>query len=211
MSANRSVEAISYDFDWWESYLNWVKLRYKGIILETVLGYICQKWSFQVPHKHEIGVNDEDFPDRDVESANNYCRNPNADGLGPWCYTSSIFRTWDYCYIPGVTTVLNRTVLYAISQALVIYMYPVLILFGTFLNSLSVRVFTRPAFKRSTTALLLIALAVTDTLSLYIGAGYRWLTAVASLLMSDLSCKICFYIIRVTSSCPGWILVCVAV
>lgn len=31
----------------------------------------------------------------------NYCRNPDADERGPWCYTTDPARRFDYCAIPA--------------------------------------------------------------------------------------------------------------
>lgn len=30
----------------------------------------------------------------------NYCRNPDADENGPWCYTTDPAKRYDYCAIP---------------------------------------------------------------------------------------------------------------
>ena len=53
--------------------------EYVGTVSETIFGNICQNL---------LGISDSEFPDGDVESARNYCRNPrNRFNLGHWCYT----------------------------------------------------------------------------------------------------------------------------
>ena len=50
----------------------------------------------------QYGVNTDEFPDKDVESANNYCRNIDGDELGPWCYvqTEDVHYKKTHCDIP---------------------------------------------------------------------------------------------------------------
>ena len=37
------------------------------------------------------------FPDESIDAASNYCRNPDSDPDGLWCYT---LTGWDYCHVP---------------------------------------------------------------------------------------------------------------
>ena len=67
---------------------------YKGNISQPAPGYVCLPWTdnYNSPNRFNIGdVNGS------VEDAMNYCRNPDGDGGGPWCYHDN---TWRYCYIP---------------------------------------------------------------------------------------------------------------
>jgi len=40
------------------------------------------------------------FADGSVSAANNYCRNPDDDPIGLWCYTTNPSVRWEYCDIP---------------------------------------------------------------------------------------------------------------
>ena len=75
---------------------------YTGNISETVSGRKCQKWSSLNPYKLVIiGITENDFPDKDIKSANNYCRNPNSLQQGPWCFTTDPDKVLESCLIPG--------------------------------------------------------------------------------------------------------------
>ena len=72
---------------------------YTGNISHTIHGLQCQAWYEQTPNIHSIGIYDYQFPDNDIYAAANYCRNPNEDNLGPWCYTIQK-GVAEYCSIP---------------------------------------------------------------------------------------------------------------
>ena len=75
-------------------------LNYTGSITHTASGYECQPWVDQTPHKHDEGRFDNEFPDDNISSANNFCRNPYMDPKGPYCYTKYLYKKWEYCNIP---------------------------------------------------------------------------------------------------------------
>ena len=62
----------------------------------TESGKVCQKWVSQQPHLHPITPFD-----RPELEGNNYCRNPDARGSRPWCYTTDPGTRWEYCDIPA--------------------------------------------------------------------------------------------------------------
>ena len=66
-------------------------LNYRGKTSTTKGGYTCQKWSADYPHEPKYqpkgGVN------------HNFCRNPDKDAKGPWCYTTDPEKRFDYCDI----------------------------------------------------------------------------------------------------------------
>ncbi|XP_004401166.1 PREDICTED: plasminogen isoform X2 [Odobenus rosmarus divergens] len=70
---------------------------YRGKQATTVLGIPCQEWTAQEPHSHSI-FTPETNPRAGLEK--NYCRNPDGDVNGPWCYTTNPRKLFDYCDIP---------------------------------------------------------------------------------------------------------------
>uniref|UniRef100_A0A674EQS5 Macrophage stimulating 1 n=1 Tax=Salmo trutta TaxID=8032 RepID=A0A674EQS5_SALTR len=69
--------------------------NYKGVVRKTRKGVICQKWSVNIPHKTKI--NPGTHPEGNLTE--NYCRNPDGDQHGPWCYTTDPKTEFDYCAI----------------------------------------------------------------------------------------------------------------
>uniref|UniRef100_A0A8D0G9G9 Macrophage stimulating 1 n=1 Tax=Sphenodon punctatus TaxID=8508 RepID=A0A8D0G9G9_SPHPU len=69
--------------------------QYQGRVSKTRKGVTCQKWSEQSPHKPQI------FPATFLTAhlEQNYCRNPDNDSHGPWCYTMDPSIQFDYCAI----------------------------------------------------------------------------------------------------------------
>jgi len=72
-----------------------VGAKYRGKISKTRSGLQCQKWNLQAPHAHSFQP--EWYPQEDLSE--NYCRNPDREPNGPWCYTASQ-RRWEYCDVP---------------------------------------------------------------------------------------------------------------
>ena len=62
----------------------------KGRMNTTRRGFNCQNWQKNYPHEVKI---------KPINADHNYCRNPEGDPRGPWCYTTSEVK-WDYCFIP---------------------------------------------------------------------------------------------------------------
>ncbi|XP_029817483.1 plasminogen-like, partial [Manacus vitellinus] len=69
---------------------------YRGTEAKTQKGVRCQKWADNSPHKPNYTP--EKYPNAGLEE--NYCRNPDNDEKGPWCYTTDPDTRFDYCNIP---------------------------------------------------------------------------------------------------------------
>tara|TARA_Y100000591_G_C21852188_1_gene712468 strand:+ start:64 stop:1152 length:1089 start_codon:yes stop_codon:yes gene_type:complete len=68
--------------------------KYRGCANKTVSGRTCQKWTVQWPHKHTR------TPGRYIGKGlgnHNYCRNPDNEPGGIWCYTNDKKKRWEYC------------------------------------------------------------------------------------------------------------------
>ncbi|XP_015354097.1 plasminogen isoform X1 [Marmota marmota marmota] len=69
---------------------------YRGTVSKTKSGTVCQRWSASYPHKPNYSP--DKFPREGLEE--NYCRNPDNDEKGPWCYTVDPEKRYEYCDIP---------------------------------------------------------------------------------------------------------------
>lgn len=69
------------------------QIQYRGTRSITASGTKCQKWSVDKPHK-------PNYRPSDNGGSHNYCRNPDNDGTGAWCYTVKKTIRWEYCEIP---------------------------------------------------------------------------------------------------------------
>ena len=68
---------------------------YRGKINITKSGRTCQYWNTQDPHLHNrYGMLSDKL------TARNYCRNPDNEDDGPWCYTTDPLCRWEYCDVP---------------------------------------------------------------------------------------------------------------
>ncbi|KAH0622431.1 hypothetical protein JD844_024733 [Phrynosoma platyrhinos] len=70
---------------------------YRGKIASTINGKTCQEWHLQTPHRHD-SFTPQSHPRAGLEK--NYCRNPDGDINGPWCYTTDPNTAWEYCDVP---------------------------------------------------------------------------------------------------------------
>lgn len=72
-------------------------VTYRGTVSKTRSGRTCQNWSSMQPHI--LNYTPENSPHADLQA--NYCRNPDNDTEGPWCYTQDPERRWEHCRIPS--------------------------------------------------------------------------------------------------------------
>lgn len=71
-----------------------IRKGYRGSIAATRDGKKCQRWVDQEPHKHNRTA--QNFPNSGL-GKHNFCRNPDDDDEGAWCYTTDENERWDYC------------------------------------------------------------------------------------------------------------------
>ncbi|XP_038666762.1 hepatocyte growth factor-like protein [Scyliorhinus canicula] len=69
--------------------------KYRGFVSKTRKGIPCQRWNSNTPHQPR--VTPTTHPNAGLRE--NYCRNPDGDSHGPWCYTTNPKVQWDYCAI----------------------------------------------------------------------------------------------------------------
>uniref|UniRef100_H2YXX2 Kringle domain-containing protein n=1 Tax=Ciona savignyi TaxID=51511 RepID=H2YXX2_CIOSA len=65
---------------------------YRGTHNFTNTGTACQRWDTNTPHTPRYVPVDG--------GEHNYCRNPDGDLRGTWCYTMNVSSRWEYCEIP---------------------------------------------------------------------------------------------------------------
>ncbi|XP_044609968.1 hepatocyte growth factor-like protein isoform X5 [Equus asinus] len=75
---------------------------YRGTANTTAAGVPCQRWDAQNPHQHRFlpekyacKFTPTSAPHAQLEE--NFCRNPDRDSHGPWCYTTDPGTPFDYC------------------------------------------------------------------------------------------------------------------
>ncbi|KAM4617640.1 prothrombin [Discoglossus pictus] len=80
--------------------------NYRGNISVTKSGRDCQYWSSNFPHRTKYNDNTHS----NASLTQNFCRNPDNNPKGPWCYTRDPTKRWEECVVPvcgkpGQTTV----------------------------------------------------------------------------------------------------------
>ncbi|XP_045460766.1 uncharacterized protein LOC123671120 [Harmonia axyridis] len=75
-------------------------IEYLGYNSKTESLVRCQAWNTNFPHHVMDNITDDDFPEASKESAKNYCRNPNLDPKGPWCYSLNEDLINETCAVP---------------------------------------------------------------------------------------------------------------
>ncbi|KAJ8389988.1 hypothetical protein AAFF_G00111490 [Aldrovandia affinis] len=71
-------------------------LNYKGTRSVTKSGVRCQAWASTMPHEHKY----LHARDKQTELVENYCRNPDNETTGPWCFTTDPDLRFETCGIP---------------------------------------------------------------------------------------------------------------
>ena len=69
---------------------------YRGYASKTKSGKRCQPWTAQEPHQHNR--TQDKYPSTGL-GQHNFCRNPDNEPEGAWCYTTDSESRWEYCEI----------------------------------------------------------------------------------------------------------------
>ena len=77
-----------------ECFTNPLATDYRGTISVTKNGRTCQKWTDQSPHSHS--KTPDNYPYSGLGD-HNFCRNPDNDNEGAWCYTIDPVTRYEYC------------------------------------------------------------------------------------------------------------------
>ena len=77
-----------------ECYMDPLGRDYRGHVSKTNTGKRCQLWSAQSPHAHTRTPSE--YPNAGL-GRHNYCRNPDNQPSGPWCYTMDANVRFEYC------------------------------------------------------------------------------------------------------------------
>ncbi|ELT92338.1 hypothetical protein CAPTEDRAFT_49356, partial [Capitella teleta] len=77
-------------------------LGYSGTLQYSQLGVECKAWHTAKPFLYQqIWANQHpDVIDVIPLEFNNYCRNPDDDMNGPWCFTDIKTMRMEYCNVP---------------------------------------------------------------------------------------------------------------
>ncbi|XP_008311742.1 plasminogen [Cynoglossus semilaevis] len=95
----RSSAALYEKEDYLLECVNGIGTDYRGTKSKTKSGTICQRWDAKEPHKPNMAP--ETHPRADLDS--NFCRNPDGDSGGPWCYTTDRNTRWEHCNVDKCT------------------------------------------------------------------------------------------------------------
>uniref|UniRef100_A0A3B4F895 Plasminogen n=1 Tax=Pundamilia nyererei TaxID=303518 RepID=A0A3B4F895_9CICH len=76
---------------------NGIGTDYRGTKSRTKSELVCQRWDASYPHRPNFMP--QSHPRADLES--NFCRNPDGDKGGPWCYTTDPQKRWEHCNVPS--------------------------------------------------------------------------------------------------------------
>ncbi|XP_062928862.1 hepatocyte growth factor [Mobula hypostoma] len=76
---------------------------YTGTVAKTRIGLSCAPWK-----NHSQDSERSIAYTHPANLVQNYCRNPDGDLHGPWCYTNDRFTPWDYCAIEPCERRVNK-------------------------------------------------------------------------------------------------------
>lgn len=97
---------------------------FMGQLSTTISGRNCQVWDqATLDYFDKFILKDEVFPERSVQKAQNYCRDPVLSGGGPWCYTTES-NVKDLCHVPDCNKPSSCTVIVKTSTNKKVFLVP---------------------------------------------------------------------------------------
>ena len=89
---------VTHRFLWFslnlECFTDTLGRDYRGYVSVTSTGRECQTWTDQEPHNHTR--TEARYPGTGL-GEHNYCRNPDNEPRGAWCYTTDPESRFEYC------------------------------------------------------------------------------------------------------------------
>ena len=83
-------------------------VKYRGTQSETKRGAPCVRWdSLTLWNKFHPSKNQE------KDLSQNFCRNPDGDNRGPWCFVSLAPRKFQYCSISVCMYMISKTLIFS--------------------------------------------------------------------------------------------------
>ncbi|XP_060947279.1 plasminogen [Limanda limanda] len=79
--------------------VNGLGTDYRGTKSRSKSGKTCQRWEGKFPHVPNMTPTTHPLADLD----SNFCRNPDGDSGGPWCYTTDGSTRWEHCNVASCT------------------------------------------------------------------------------------------------------------
>ncbi|XP_069370993.1 plasminogen [Paralichthys olivaceus] len=79
--------------------VNGLGTDYRGTKSRSKSGKTCQRWDAKFPHRPNMTPDSHPLADLD----SNFCRNPDGDSGGPWCYTTDPNTRWEHCNVASCT------------------------------------------------------------------------------------------------------------
>jgi len=98
-STKKADPLSSFDMSCYVTSADDMGYSYRGLVTQTLSGRACQKWSatkpWEVP-EYATGDNGNGLGNH------NYCRNPDKNARGPWCYTMDTNEAFkiEACSVP---------------------------------------------------------------------------------------------------------------
>ncbi|CAG0890830.1 unnamed protein product [Darwinula stevensoni] len=83
-------------------------LDYAGFLNVDSDGRKCLPWLSRAHDKRFAFMDLMTFPDENMDSSRDYCRNPDVDSGSPWCFIEGSGERWGHCTVPFCSQLYER-------------------------------------------------------------------------------------------------------